>query len=72
MNFSSDELTLMMLYSPGTREGLIGELGAMRSQLTPSERKLDRLTVGVIKKLNAMTDEEFDRLDLYPDLPFPL
>lgn len=70
--FNRDERMLMMLYNPGTRAGLIAELEAMRLQLTPQERKLNRLSKGVIEKLNTMADEEFDKMELYPDLPLPL
>lgn len=67
-DFTRDEMICMMLYNPGTREGLIAELEAMRSQLTPSERRLDRLSRGILEKLAGMTDGEFDSLDLYPDI----
>ena len=35
-DFTKDEMICMMLYNPGTREGLMAELEAMRSQLTPA------------------------------------
>ena len=66
--FTRDERIMMMLYNPGTRAGLIAELEAMRLQLTPSERRLDRLSRSVLDKLEGMTDAEFDSLDLYPDI----
>lgn len=66
--FTRDERIMMMLYNPGTRAGLIAELEAMRLQLTPSERRLDRLSKNVLEKLDGMTDAEFDSLDLYPDV----
>lgn len=59
---------IMMLYNPGTRAGLIAELEAMRLQLTPPERRLNRLSKSVLEKLDGMTDAEFDSLDLYPDV----
>ncbi len=71
-DFTRDERMLMMLYNPGTRAGLVAELEVMRLQLTPPERKLNRLSRSVIEKLNTITDEDFDRLELYPDLPLPL
>ena len=40
----------------------------MRLQLTPSERRLGRLSKSVLEKLEGMTDTEFDSLDLYPDI----
>ena len=66
--FSWDERIMMLLYNPGTRAGLIAELEAMRLQLTPSERRLGRLSKSVLEKLDGMTDAEFDSLDLYPDV----
>ena len=66
--FTKDERMMMMLYNPGTRAGLIAELEAMRLQLTPPERRLDRLSKSVLEKLDGMTDAEFDGLDLYPDI----
>lgn len=66
--FTKDERIMMMLYNPGTREGLMTELESMRLQLTPSERRLARLSKSVLEKLEGMTDAEFDSLDLYPDI----
>ena len=65
--FTKEETTLMMLYSPGSREGLIRELAGMKVQLQPEEKKLAKLTDRVIDKLKDMDDEAFQRLDLYPD-----
>lgn len=66
--FNREEKFLMMLYNPGTRAGLIEELQKMRSQLTPGERRLCRLTDRTLEKLSALSDEEFDALELYPEL----
>ncbi|MCD8368136.1 MAG: transposon-transfer assisting family protein [Clostridiales bacterium] len=68
MNFTKEELTLMMLYSPGTRRGLITTLEGMRQELTKSERRLRSLTDSVLEKLVQISDEEFDQLPLYPNL----
>ena len=65
--FTKEETTLMMLYSPGSREGLIRELAGMKVQLQPEEKKLAKLTDRVIDKLKGMDDEAFQQLDLYPD-----
>ena len=65
--FTKEETTLMMLYSPGSREGLIRELAGMKVQLQPEEKKLAKLTDRVINKLKGMDDEAFQHLDLYPD-----
>ena len=65
--FTKEESMLMMLYNPGSREGLIRELAGMKVQLAPEEKRLSRLTDKVIKKLKAMDDATFEGLDLYPD-----
>ena len=64
--FNTTEMNLMILYNPGTRLGLMEELGNMLGYLSGEETGLRRTTVGVIRKLQAMTDEDFDRLDLDP------
>ncbi len=67
MNFTHDEINLMAIYNPGTREGLIAELTAMRKYLEPDETALLELTDSVLAKLSRMTDKEFLQLDIYPD-----
>ena len=42
MRFTDDEWMLMMLYSPGTRTGLIEELQKMQKSLTGKDRNLRR------------------------------
>ena len=68
MDFTQEERMLMMIYNPGSREELVVELETMKGQLCPGERRLLRLTDTVIGKLRKITDEEFDRIDLYPDV----
>lgn len=68
MYFTDDEYNLMMLYNPGTRSGLIAELRTMQKSLTGRDRNLRRWTDSVLKKLDGMTDNEFDLLELFPDL----
>ena len=65
--FTKEESMLMMLYNPGSREGLIRVLAGMKVQLAPEERRLAKLTDRVITKLKAMDDETFEGLDFYPD-----
>lgn len=67
MNFTHDEINLMAIYNPGTRQGLIAELTAMRKYLEPDEAELLELTDSVLAKLSRMTDKEFLQLDIYPD-----
>jgi len=67
MNFSNDEMNLMCIYDTGTRTGLIKALSEMRGELGTDEADLRRLTDSTIEKLSAMTDEEYETVELYPD-----
>lgn len=67
MVFTDDEWTLMMIYSPGTRLGLMEELESMQKELTGRDRNLHKWTKSVLGKLSQMSDAEFDGLDLYPE-----
>ncbi len=68
MQFTDDEMNLMMIYSPGTRTGLIKELTKMQFSLTYRDRNLRKWTASVLVKLKKMTDTEFQKLDLYPEM----
>ena len=65
VRFTQEEKTLMMLYSPGTRTGLLEKLQSMRGQLTPGEQWLRELTDRTMGKLTEFNDAEFDAMDLY-------
>ena len=62
-----EEQQLMSLYNHGTRLELIETLNDMRTYLDKDEAELQALTDSAIDKLNAMTDAEFEALDLVPD-----
>lgn len=64
---SFDEITLMSLYTDGTRAGTIRALKEMRGYLDAGEMGLLTLTDSTIFKLEQMTDEAFETLDLFPD-----
>ncbi|MDD4509429.1 MAG: transposon-transfer assisting family protein [Oscillospiraceae bacterium] len=67
-NFTHDELNLMSIYnSTGTREGLLRELAEMRGFLAEDETELLALTNSALDKLQAITDEEYVLLELFPD-----
>lgn len=71
MTFSWDEEVLMMLYSPGSKSGLVKALGKMSADLDlddPEDNQLYQLTQSVLAKLERMTAEEFRQLDLYRNL----
>lgn len=65
--FTFEEMNLMCIYSTGTREGLIAELREMRGYLEADETELCALTDSALSKLEAMSDADFDELDLIPD-----
>ena len=66
-NFIFEEINLMCIYNPGSRLGAIEALSEMRGHLEPDETELLALTDSTLAKLRAMTDAEFDELELYPD-----
>lgn len=68
MDFSKDEMIMMMLYSPGNRPGLISTLEDMKGQLTGEDAELSVLVDSILPKLNAMTDEEFNGMSICPDI----
>ncbi len=67
VNFTRDEMNLMCIYNTGTLEGLIKELEEMRLHLESNEKELCTLTDVTLAKLRTMTEEEYSKLDLYPD-----
>lgn len=67
MNFTNDEMNLMCIYDTGNRTGLINALSEMRKELDTDEVALRELTDSVLNKLSAMTDEDYEQLELYPD-----
>ena len=58
---------MMMLYSPGTRSGLGEALTLMKEQLSEDESELFALADSVLRKVSAMDDAAFEKLNLYPD-----
>lgn len=61
------EQQLMAIYNTGTRLGLIQALNDMRTYLDDDQPELMEATDSAIAKLNAMTDAEYESLDLVPD-----
>lgn len=67
MDFTNDEMNLMCIYDTGNRTGLINALSKMRKELDADEVMLRELTDSVLNKLSAMADEDYEKLELYPD-----
>ena len=66
-NFTFEEINLMCIYNTGSRAGLIESLNEMRGELSAEETELMELTDSTLRKLQAMTKDEFAELELYPD-----
>jgi hypothetical protein len=66
--FTLAETNLMVIYSTGTRLGLLTELGNMLTFVSDDETELRQITVSVIHKLQQMKDKDFNALDLEPDI----
>ena len=68
MNFTNDELNLMCIYSAGgSRTDLVEKLTEMKHYLENDETELIALTESALGKISKMSDEEFEKLELYPD-----
>ncbi len=65
--FSIEELNLMCIYDTGTRSGLISELEKIASALAHEDEELAELVQSALKKLTAMSDQEYGELILVPD-----
>lgn len=67
MEFTKDELTLISIYDSAVRKGTIVTLKDMMKYLSVDETDLNDLTNSAIEKLEKITDEEYEALDLFPD-----
>ena len=68
MDFTKDELSLISICNTGDREGTIVEITENGVKyLVDVETELAELTVSVLRKLENISDDEFESLDLYPD-----
>ena len=62
-----EERQLMAIYNTGTRKGLLNELIHMQQYLSSEEVDLKNLTTSAIQKLQEMSDDDYEALDLVPD-----
>ena len=65
--FSIEELNLMCIYDTGTRSGLIAGLEKISTELAPEDAELSQLIQSALRKLTAMSDQEYGELILVPD-----
>ena len=71
MNVTNDEMHLMCIYSAGSsRVGLMQKLTEMKRYLESDEMQLLALTESTLAKLATLTEEEFGRMELFPDFDF--
>ena len=61
-HFDLDEITLMCLYNPGSRQELIDSLNEMLPYLSEDEGQLRNMANAVLRKLDTMTDAQFDEM----------
>lgn len=73
MNFSIEEHNLMCIYIGDNRAEAIANIQHMMTFLTPEETELRELSQTVLRKLQQMTDEQYDALSdqLIPDFLNP-
>ena len=62
-----EERQLMAIYNTGSRKGLLEALIDMQQYLSKEERELNDLTASAVSKLQEMSDDEYEALDLVPD-----
>ena len=62
-----EERQLMAIYNTGTRKGLLEALIDMQKFLSKEEQDLNDLTASAISKLQEMSDDDYEALDLVPD-----
>lgn len=67
MNFTNDEMNLMCIYNTGSRESLMRELREMRGYIGTDQPELLAMTDSALQKLENISDEEFTKLELFPD-----
>ena len=67
MDFTRDELSLISIYNTGDRGSTMEEIEDIRKYLEDDEVELADLTASVLRKLDSISDDEYESLDLYPD-----
>ena len=66
-NLTFEEINLLCIYDGGSRKKTVAALKEMRGVLTDEDQELRELTDSALKKLNSMTEDEYSKLELYPD-----
>ena len=69
ITFTSEERTLLVLYLEDTKAQTEENISQMQKELTSAEKELFLLAEDVLEKLSSLTEEEFQKLDLFSDFP---
>ena len=67
MDFTKDDLSLIGIYNAGSRKETIAALIEIQQYLEDDEADLRELTDNAVNKLEKISDEQFELLDLIPD-----
>ena len=62
-----EEINLLCIYDERSRQKTVAALKEMRGVLTDEDQELRELTDSALKKLGSMTEDEYSKLELYPD-----
>lgn len=60
-DFTKDEEMMLLFYGADTKKEFLANIRAMQECLLPDERRLRRLSDSVIRKVEAMNEDEFAR-----------
>ena len=67
MNLTQDERQMLAIFNTGRRESTMKHISEMLPDLDPEETELRELAESAVEKLRAMTDAEFESLELVID-----
>ena len=65
--FTAEERTLLALYLEDTKAQTEENISRIQKELTSTEKDLFLLAEEVLEKLSSLTEEEFQKLDLFSD-----
>lgn len=66
-NLTFEEINLLCIYDGGSRQKTVAALKEMCGVLTDEDQELRELTDSALEKLGSMTEDEYSKLELYPD-----
>ena len=66
-NLTFEEINLLCIYDEGSRQKTVAALKEMRGVLTDEDQELRALTDSALVKLDSMPEDEYSKLELYPD-----